>query len=261
MTTIKKLTVTTLLGATSLFADTIAGGEISLGYYSHTPSGTASYSPFGIINPSVDVEDDFGWSAEQNIFLKAYIEHPVPMIPNIRLGYTDFYQDGQNTVGDFSWGDISLPVGGEIDSALDMQFYDIGLYYELLDNWLSLDAGLTLRYLDGNIAVDTLAHFGPISTPTLGESTDFSLWIPMLYGKARFDIPNTDISMQLEGNVISYEDTTLYDYEISARYTLSMGLGIEGGFKGLHFDTVDLVDGLNIDVDASGPFVAVVWDF
>ena len=260
MTTIKKLTIAILLGATSLSADTIAGGEISLGYYSHTPSGTASYSLFGIINPEVDLEKDFGWSAEQDFFLKASIEHAVPLLPNIRLGYTNFSNEGTGTVADFSWGDINL-FSGEIDTALDMQYFDLGLYYELLDNWLSLDAGLTLRYIDGNIAVDTRTNIGPVAAPALSENTDFSLWIPMLYGKARFDIPNTDISMQLEGNVISYEDTTLYDYEISARYTFGMGLGIEGGYKGFHLDSIDLTDGLTVDADSSGPFIAVVWDF
>ncbi|HID31006.1 MAG TPA: TIGR04219 family outer membrane beta-barrel protein [Desulfobacterales bacterium] len=260
MTTIKKLTLSVLLGVSSLLAGTIAGGEVSLGYYSHTPSGTASYSPFGTINPEVDLEEDFGWSTKQDLFLKASIEHPVPMLPNIRLGYTDFSNAGTGTVTDFSWGDIRL-FSGEIDTALDMQYFDIALYYELLDNWLSFDAGLTMRYIDGDIAVDTRANIGPVTTLPLSESTDFSLWLPMLYGKARFDVPNTDISMQLEGNFITYQDTTLYDFEISVRYTFGMGLGIEGGFKGLSLDSTDLTDGLTVDADTGGPFAAVVWDF
>jgi outer membrane protein len=256
----KKMILAALLGSTSLIADTIAGGEVSIGYYSHTPNGTASYS-IGSVNPDIDLEDDFGWSTTQDVFAKAYIEHPVPMLPNIRLAYAKFDNAGEANVIDFSWGNINL-FTGTISTDTDMAMFDATLYYELLDNWLSLDAGLTLRYIDGNINVGALVSTGPITSPTLSETTDFSLWLPMLYGKARFDIPNTDISMQLEGNVISYEDTTLYDYEISARYTLSMGLGIEGGYKGIHLDsTDDLTDGLAINADFRGPYVAVVWDF
>jgi len=260
MKKLKFLTFAALLCSASLSADTIAGGEISLGYYSHTPSGTASYSIY-TLNPDVDLKDDFGWDSTEDIFVKAYIEHPVPMLPNLRLAYAKFENSGEASVTDFSWGEIDL-FSGTIASDVDMSLFDATLYYEVLDNWLSLDVGLTLRYIDGNIDVSTVASIGPISTPALNENTDFSLWLPLLYGKARFNIPDTDISMQLEGNAISYQDTTFYDYEVSVRYTFTMGLGLEGGYKALHLDsTDDLTEGLTIDADFRGPYVAVVWDF
>jgi len=40
-----------------------------------------------------------------------------------------------------------------------------------------------------------------------------------------------------------------------------MGLGIEGGWKTLHLETTDLVEGLMLDIDFSGPYAAIVWDF
>ena len=262
---VKKLTFTLLLTANTLYADTI-GGEISLGMYSHSPSGSASYSlPFMGAGTSADLEDDLYWSDEEDIMFKAYFEHPLPFIPNIKLAFSNLSHEGQGEVTDFTWGGIEIPLQGDIATSLDLDMYDLTLYYELLDNVVEVDAGLTLRYLEGNIAVNTLANtsspFGSLSAEVLSESTDFDTFVPMLYGKARFNIPSTDISLQLEANAISYDETTFYDYELSARYTLAMGLGLEGGYKAIHLDSDDLTDGLKADIDFKGPYASIVWDF
>ncbi|RRS32274.1 MAG: hypothetical protein P794_01285 [Epsilonproteobacteria bacterium (ex Lamellibrachia satsuma)] len=251
MTKLQKLGYLALLSTTVVFADTI-GGEISLGIYSHSPSGYTSYET----TSSVDLEDDLKWSTEQDMMFKAYIEHPLPFLPNIKLGFANLSHDGKGSVTAFSWGDI-ININGDLDSALDMQMYDVTAYYELLDNTIEVDAGITLRYLDGTIDVTVT----PLLSPTEHEIVDFNTLVPMLYGKAKFNIPTTDISLQFEGNAISYEDTTFYDYEISARYTFTMGLGIEAGYKALHLDSEDLENGLSTDMDFKGPYASLVWDF
>ena len=261
----KNLTLALLLSVSSLYADTL-GGEISLGMYSHSPSGSASYTlPFELSNTAVDVEDDMGWDTEEDIMFKAYFEHFVPLVPNIKIAYTNLSHSGQGTVDEFSWGGI-IGLNGEIDTSLELQMYDLTLYYELLDNVVELDGGLTLRYIDGNIAVNTTSNFdlpvlSSLSAELLSESTDFDLWIPMLYGKAKFNMPYTDISLQLEGNVISYDETTFYDYELSVRYTVAMGLGFEAGYKAIYLDSKDLYTGLVLDLDSAGPYAAITWNF
>ena len=260
---IKKLTLASLLASTVLYADTI-GGEFFIGMYSHSPSGYASYTePYtGLgLGTAADLEDTLHWESNENIFLKAYIEHPVPMLPNVKVAFTQLSHEGKGEVGnDFIWGGIHIPTLGTIENSLDISKYDLTLYYELLDNWVEADVGVTLGYIDGNIAVTALTGLGPISF-SQSESTDFSLFMPTLYGKAKFNIPSTDISLQFEGDVFSYDDTTFYNYEVSARYTFSMGLGIEAGYKAMHLDSKDLVDGLVADMDFTGPYAAVVWDF
>ena len=261
---LKKLTLASLLASSVLYADMI-GGEVSVGIYSHTPSGSASYTlPYMPLNESIDLENDLGWSDAQDVMLKAYFELPLPFVPNVKLAYSNFNQSGEGTVNSFSWGGI-IGLDGTIDTSLDLQMYDLTAYYELLDNVVEIDAGLTLRYLNGDMDVTPTAVFNlpVVPDPSLSapQSTNIDMWIPLVYGKARFNIPTTDISLQLEGNGITYQDTTFYDYELSARYTFSMGLGLEAGYKSMHLDSQDLADGLVVDVDSSGPYVAVVWDF
>ena len=244
MTHVKKLTLFLLLTLSQMHADTI-GGEISLGFFNHQPNGNASYK-----GSAADMEDTLGFSEEQDIFLKAYLEHPLPVIPNIKLGYTTLSHEGSSSVGNFTWGDTTY--NGTINSSLSLDMTDVTLYYEFLDNWAETDAGLTLRYISGDMDV---------RSSVASDVADFSTWVPMLYGKVRFNLPVTDLSFQLEANVISYWDITAYDYELSARYTLAMGLGLEAGYKAFHLNSDDLVNGFNADMDFSGPYAAVLWDF
>jgi outer membrane protein len=256
---IKKITLATLIASCSLYADTI-GGEISFGVYSHSPSGTASYTlPHTPLGSTVDLENDFGWSDEQDILFKAYFEHPLPFVPNIKIAYTNFDQSGTGNVTNFSWGPISG--NGDIKTDLELQMYDLTAYYELLDNIVEVDAGLTMRYINGDIIVTPTVGFVPFGSIGVSNTTNIDTWIPMLYGKARFNVPTTDISLQLEANGISYKDTTFYDYELSARYTFSMGLGIEAGYRSIHLDSEDLTDGLIVDMTSSGPYASIVLDF
>ena len=244
MMSVKKLALFMLLTLSRLPADTI-GGEVSLGFFNHQPNGNASYK-----GSEADIEDTLGYSEEQDIFLKAYLEHPLPLIPNIKLGYTTLSQEGSSSVNDFTWGDTTY--NGTIESSLSLDMSDITLYYEFLDHWTEMDAGVTLRYISGNMDVYNSSSNGV---------ANFSAWVPMLYGKVRLNLPTTDISLQLEANVVSYWDITTYDYELSARYTLAMGVGLEAGYKALHIDSDELVNGFDADMDFSGPYAAAIWDF
>jgi outer membrane protein len=244
MANLKKLALYLLLTLSQMHADTI-GGEISLGFFNHQPNGDASYK-----GSATDMEETLGFSEEQDIFLKAYLEHPLPVIPNIKLGYATLSHAGSSNVNDFTWGDTTY--NGTINSSLSLDMSDVTLYYEFLDNWAEVDAGLTLRYISGDIHVRSSES---------SDVADFSTWVPMLYGKMRFTLPVTDLSFQLEANAISYWDITAYDYELSARYTLAMGIGLEAGYKAFHLDSDDLVNGFHADMEFSGPYAAAIWDF
>ena len=248
----KKLLALTLFCTTVSMADFI-GGEVNLGYYTHTPSGSASYK-----GDTIDIQDDMKWKQESDIFFKAYFEHPVPLIPNIKVGYTSFGHKGSGSVdSSFTWGDINFNSSNDIKSNFEMKMYDLALYYEILDNWLNADVGINIKYLDGGI--DATVE-NQLTNTVESESADFSLPIPMAYAKFRFDVPTTDISFQAEGNYIAFDGHTLYDIEAGVRYTYMLGFGVEAGYKGLKLK-IDDVDNLTMDTDFSGFYGKVVWDF
>jgi len=197
-----------------LMADMI-GGELNLGYYTHIPSGTLQYQ-----GSSIDVKDTLKWKEESDIFAKVYLEHPVPIIPNLKVGYTDFGHGGSNLLtSNFTFAGETYSVGSNVDSTFDLKMYDLALYYEILDNWVNVDVGVNVKYIDGSISANN--DIG------LSESTSFQVPIPMLYGKARFDVPATGLSFQVEGNYVTYDGSRFYDAEVGIRYTLALGLGLE----------------------------------
>jgi len=243
----KKILVLSALVSTLALADFI-GGEVNLGYYNHTPSGTINY-----LGDTLNVEDTLKWKDEGDMFVKLYIEHPLPIIPNIKLGYSEFGHSGLGRINQaFDFGGQTYAANSNIESNFDLKMYDLTLYYELLDNWVNVDVGVNVKYVDGSISIKDNA--------TLSESTDFQVPIPMLYAKVRFDVPTTDLSFQVEGNYVTYDGHTLYDAEAGVRYTLALGLGLEAGYKTMKLE-LDDIDDLSMQSDFSGAYGKLVWDF
>lgn len=247
----KLLLLSTFLSSISM-ADVI-GGELNIGYYNHAPSGWAQYK-----GDVVDLEKDLKWSDKGDIFLKAYLEHPVPILPNIKVGYNKFGHSGSGEITKgFSFGGESFGIGTDVDTNFDLNMYDLTLYYEILDNWVNVDLGLNVKYLDGIL---TVKGTNILTQQLIDESTDIKTPIPMIYAKARFDVPTTDLSFQAEGNYISYDGNTLYDAELGVRYSFLLGLGLELGYKTMKIKLND-IDDLSMDSDFSGAYGKLVWDF
>ena len=247
----KTLALLSILSTLSM-ADVI-GGEINLGYYNHTPNGSAQYN-----GDILKLEDTLKLENEGDMFIKAYIEHPLPILPNIKIGYTSFKHSGTGTVTDaFTFGDKIFSPNAKIDTSFDLEMYDLTLYYELLDNWLNLDVGVNIKYIDGVLRVKGT---NLITQQIVDESTDFQVPVPMLYAKVRFDVPTTDVSFQAEGNYVTYDGHTFYDAEAGIRYTFLLGLGVEAGYKTIKLKIND-IEGLTMDADFSGAYGKLVWDF
>jgi len=227
-------------------ADTI-GGELSMGLYRHAIDGTSSYR----VNDPIDFKDTLGFSTTGDIFFKLYIEHPLPLVPNIKFAYHTLDYEGENLVSSLSWGEV-VGFTGTINSQFTLNYTDITLYYELLDNWIELDGGLTFRSLKGEMAMNSRLS---------SDRLLYSEPIAMLYGKVRLFIPSTDISLQGEFNFMPLGSTSSYDLELSARYLFDGGLGLGLGYKSLYLESDALVSGLTTDFSISGFYAAVIWDF
>lgn len=229
-----------------LYAD-VLGGEVSFGLFHHNAEGTTQYHS----SHTIHIANTLQYTQNQNLFLQAYIEHPIPLLPNVKLAYAPLLHSHTADVSNFSWGDIHN-YNGPIESSFTMHYTDATLYYELLDNWVELDTGFTFRFLKGSMNVTTIKG---------KERVSYAGGFPLLYAKARFLIPSTELSFQLETNLVALSSITSYDYALSARYTLTLGLGLEAGYKQFSIKSDILADGFQIDTSFSGLYAAVVWDF
>ena len=242
----KKLTLATTLALLSPFAaaDTILGVYAGAGQWQGEYSGNAG-------DPSIDVKS-LGMDEEDNNYYYIALEHPVPVIPNIKLQKTDITSE-QTAVIDqtFTIDGTTFTAGTEVASDFDLSHMDIVLYYELLDNWVNLDVGLNIRKFDG--------HVTAVSEFT-SESVDLDEAIPMIYAKAQFDLPLTGFSLGLEGNAINYENNRLTDYSAKLQYMFDsvLDVGLEVGYREM---SLEIDEDVTADVQLKGPYAALLFHF
>ncbi len=196
----------------------------------------------------IDLEDDLNLSDESGTYVYIAIEHPIPFLPNVLLTSIEIDQSGSGTVTQtFDGVDFS----GAVDSTVDLSHTDATFYYELLDNWVNLDLGLTIRKFDGEVKLVSATE------GTAQEDIDYT--IPLLYGKARFDLPLTGVYVSASGNWLGAGSNSFLDSMVTVGYESTIGLGLEAGYRNITL-SVDESD-FEADMGFSGIFAAATFHF
>lgn len=150
-------------------ADVIFGGDVEVNAWEQ------NYT-----DGSQDSGDDVNYSFD------ASIEHPLPLIPNIK-----FSQSSVNA------------------NTYQYTKQDLTLYYEILDNDLvSLDAGVGITYMSD-------AEY---------NSQTFDGYLPHVYAAAEVGIPGTPLFVVAKGHGVSYSDHEMYDATAGVQYSVPAGI-------------------------------------
>ncbi|MET0356786.1 MAG: TIGR04219 family outer membrane beta-barrel protein [Cellvibrio sp.] len=244
----------TLLAAVAATAASFANADTVLGVYAGYGSWDSSFDG-KTGEPSITLKD-LGVKDEKNNFFYIALEHPIPLLPNIRLAHTEISNTQTATINkSFTFDGTTYPVNDTIKSEFDLTHTDATLYYEILDNWVNLDLGLTARQFDGFV----YAQSTKVTTRNKKEKVDQTL--PMLYGKVQFDLPFSGLSAGIEGNYVSYSGDKISDYSAKVSYLFDsvLDIGLEAGYRKLSL-TID-EDELQANVDLKGPYAAVIAHF
>jgi len=223
----------------------IVGLGASVSYWDSDLSGKAASN-----NDVVDVENDLNLDSDSNANASLYLEHPVPLLPNVRLNYTVIEQSGRGELG--TSGFVGIPGSVEVQSDFDLDQLDLTLYYEVLDNWVNLDLGITARDLSGELIVQEIG--GGLAA----NETTVDAVIPMGYLAARFDLPLTGVSVGAEGNFISFDGDSVHDFNAYGQYEISL-IQLRAGYRQMAIDYEDGDD--RLDVEIGGPFVSAGVSF
>lgn len=241
------LAVALTCSASQSFADAL-GVYAGAGIWQAQPSGYVGQQSVSVNDLNLD--DD---SAN---FMYIALEHPIPLIPNVRLQQTNLEHTGNSIISsDFHINSVTFNNGDTVSSDLDLTHQDAVLYYEFLDNWVNLDLGVSLRRYDGSLKV---------ASTTQNEKIKLNGVLPMLYGKAQFDLPFSGWSIAAEGNGSRYDGDKVIDYNIKIAYQLDLlplvDLGIEAGYRDMSIELEEL-DDLEADLTIDGPYAAVTLHF
>ena len=188
------------------------------------------------------------------------VEHPLPLIPNVKLASTSLDTQGNTTLtADFEFDGDTFTQNTAVDAIFDVSYMDYTFYYELFDNGLfSFDLGLTGRDIDGDIKVTETAD----ATNTASRS--ISGIIPMLYVSSSVGLPFTGLSLYAEGNFLSFDDHSILDYQAGLNYevidNLVVDLSLTLGYRSVELELEDL-DNIYSDLEFSGIYAGAVLHF
>lgn len=219
-------------------ADTVFGVYAGVATWQQEASGNVAS---GITD--LDVEDDLGMDDDSNNMFYIALEHPIPTLPNIRVQHAEIKLGGDNVLSrSIEFNGNSFALAEQVATDIDLSQSDAVLYYEVLDNYLTLDLGLAARYVDGYVEV---------SSTTTNASAEFSGVIPMLYAQARVDLPLTGFWLGAQAQGVAYDGNQLLDANAQVGWESPIGLGVELGYRAfkLELDQFDEVDSAEIDID------------
>lgn len=237
-----------LLAGPAATADTIFGVYAGGGSWLADHNGGAQAGAV-----ELDFDDDLGLNTDSNFFAYVAVEHPIPFVPNIRIQHTDISQSASNDLTrTVEFNGQSFSADTPISSRLDLGITDAVLYYEVLDNVVSLDLGIAARYVDGFVDVTSL---------TDSANAEFEGVLPMLYTHARVDLPFTGAWVSARAQGLTYRGESFIDAEAQVGWESPIGLGFELGYRILRLDIDELDELDEAEINISGPFAALNYHF
>jgi outer membrane protein len=226
-------------------ADTVFGIYAGAGSWQSDYDGQAG-------NPAITLKE-LGVQEHHNNYYYVAIEHPIPFLPNIKLSHTNISSAQTGTITkSFTMGDTTYTANEKVSTDFDLSHKDATLYYEILDNWINLDLGVTARKFDG---------YARSSSASGNENIAIDMTLPMVYGKIQFDLPFTGLSAGVEANYASYQDNSLNDYTAKFSYLFDafVDVGVDVGYRKMALKVSD--NDLEADMTLKGPYMALTAHF
>ena len=244
-------------GIASLFcisaqADTLLG--LYIGGHMWANQAEGSFGEGNNNQAAFDFNDE-----NQGSFFVA-LEHPIPLIPNIKIASTTLDTVGGTTIsGSFTFDGETYNDGSVLDTTFDANYVDYTFYYELFDNdLLTFDFGITARDLDSQIKVVD------VNDATSNSDLSVSGIIPLLYVNTIIGLPFTGFNIFAEANFLSYGDSSVYDYQVGVSYALLDNLAVDVdltvGYRAAKLE-LDDIDDLYSDLTFDGVFAGAIVHF
>jgi len=207
--------------------------------------------PSGQLDDGVSVDSEnngLGLESESGTSMTVFFEHPVPVVPNLRIRQTNLEMDGSAFLtAEFN----GVPYGENVDSTLDLGHTDATLYWglPLPVPYVDVNLGLTARMFDGMAEVEG-------QTTNRREEVELDFTLPMGFVEAQVGTP-FGVYAQAEINAISYDGNSLTDTVLTLGYDLPVpvvDLGLEVGHRSLAMKTDKDTTDIETDFDVSGIF-------
>ncbi|WP_371374000.1 TIGR04219 family outer membrane beta-barrel protein [Thalassotalea aquiviva] len=187
---------------------------------------------------------DFSDDTEYRFYIA--LEHPIPLIPNVKLVRNKLNTEGVGAV------ETDAFRVENVFSQVDLTYTDYTFYYEIFDNDLvSIDLGITAKDFSGDFD-------SGLNIDDIDEA------IPMAYASAQVGLPFTGLSLIAEGNFLAIDDSNFTEYQIGIAYELIdnmlIDVNLQAGYRRVDLE-LDDVDDVYSDINFDGLFAGVEIHF
>ena len=228
-------------------ADTVLGVYASADYWQY--EGKADVAQTG------KKKNNFVFDEKNQASLSLSFEHPVPVLPNIRLRHTTLQGNDTQKVTAFEFGKFTFTQDVNLD--IDLTSTDAVLYYEVLDNVVSADIGIAAKLIDGDIVAKEVNGLNK-KTVSIKET------IPMAYLSTKAKLPLTGLSVKADVAGVSYNGSSLTDVQAEIMYNfvdnLAVDIGIKAGYRQITA-TLEDVEDTDADIKFKGPYLGLEAHF
>lgn len=207
----------------------------------------------GDVISDVDVDDDLNISSDNGAHIFVGFEHPVPLLPNIKIARTNIKDSGTGTLDStFVFQGQTFTVNQSVDTSVDLSHTDFTFYYELVDIGMDVDVGVTGRWFDGEVRVDQ-------------ASEDLDVVLPMLYARGKFYLPFSGLYVGGDAHGVSYSGNRVTDLAVKVGWQTESFIfpefGIEGGYRKLTLEGDEDDTDVDVNVDIDGVFINLTAHF
>jgi outer membrane protein len=230
-----------------------AGIELAIGGWDQSPSGDFSYKSAAATD-KLDLETDLGFQDKTEFMGRVKIDMP-SIIPNVYIMATPMSFDGTGTKAvNFTFGDRTFDSSSAITSKLDMDQYDIALYYSVpfletatIDT-LNIDLGLNVKVIEFDAQVTGIDNATGLAVT---EAKSVTLPVPVIYAGIQVN-PTDKFAIEGEARGIAYSGNHYYDFIGRVKYQVFGPLFIAGGYRvqDIKIDEEDI----RAEMEFSGPF-------
>lgn len=270
---VKKLLLSAVLVSTFVTASqagAIVDVEIGGGMWSTSePTGTIEATgPIGTTKFDLVDQAALG-STDDNSYIWVVFDHPVPIIPNLRIEQTVLKSTGTKAIT----GGIPglFTTSADVDSTLDLSHTDFILYWGVpFGTWLpfidELDFGIGAKAFNGSLLMEE-----SLAGTALVDQSFAGAMLPYGYGKLRVEPPlMLGLGFEAEVKYLSIdlgsvtsdftEAIVKADWGFTAPIpVVDIKAGLEVGYRQMIIN-IDAPD-LNTDVDFSGVFFGLYGKF
>lgn len=232
------------------------GVEIAVGGWYQSPSGSMAYDP-DTSSDKVDLEHDLGYEEEFRPVGRIKLDLPLFLPDFYFVGAPMEFEGSGNKSMDFSFGDETFDANIDFDSRIQLDQYDIAIYYGIpmiktaTLGMLNVDLGLNLRIINFEAEIDQ-------KDSGISESESLSIPLPMVYLAAQLN-PLDLLDIEAEIRALAYNDNYLYSFICRVKYQV---FGPAFAAVGYRYDTLNIDEqDVEVDLDFSGPIFEAGVEF